>query len=378
MPAIEVEIIPKVVLLLQKDIILNDVLSLTELDKCPACYGISLCEDFQSGRVELLGRHKFRIFTNFNLKNVYWGKLNNATIVLKKLAHDSELKYFDQILCEEAKKYEYNSKKCYPSSAARILTSHVRIDDLSTLKNFDKTDLLRCSSSLVLGRLRDKFQENSDVYFFTLLLLNPEPIILQTFTSENGWPFPRYLGACGRVIAEEYVGPSLSSFQNAPLQMRMNLALQVTHIAQSLTNTSVGLHLYMTDVSFHNFAVTTNGRVILVDTENIIIVDHEAITNNDFYQSDYDGNHLTFSVYDLCSHKIADHNFYVVCQGLLADTPWFDEVKGGLLHDLPNWIDERWQLRNLIAECVNPSVKYGRFTVFLSLQAALQNALSDF
>uniref|UniRef100_T1IN34 FAM69 protein-kinase domain-containing protein n=1 Tax=Strigamia maritima TaxID=126957 RepID=T1IN34_STRMM len=144
-------------------------------------------------------------------------------------------------------KYEYNSKKCYSSSAAHMLTSHVQIDDLSTLKYFYKTDLLRCSSSLVLGRLRDKVQENTDVYFLILLLLNTEPIILQTFTFENGWPFHCYLGACGRVIAEEYVDPSLS-FQNVPLQMRMNLALQVTHIAQGLTNTSVGLHLYMTDV----------------------------------------------------------------------------------------------------------------------------------
>jgi len=32
---------------------------------------------------------------------------------------------------------------------------------------------------------------------------------LQAFPAANGWPFPEYIGACGRVVVEEYIGTTL-------------------------------------------------------------------------------------------------------------------------------------------------------------------------
>ena len=49
----------------------------------------------------------------------------------------------------------------------------------------------------------------------------------QIFPKSEGWPFPRYRGACGRFIVEEYIGKSLASYYNADWETRLDLAYQV-------------------------------------------------------------------------------------------------------------------------------------------------------
>ena len=41
-----------------------------------------------------------------------------------------------------------------------------------------------------------------------MLLLNPEPLLFMTFPREENWPFPKYLGACGRLAVFEDAGKS--------------------------------------------------------------------------------------------------------------------------------------------------------------------------
>ncbi len=40
-------------------------------------------------------------------------------------------------------------------------------------------------------------------HIFVMLHSNPEPAVLMALPQEEGWPFPRYFGACGRVAAFE-------------------------------------------------------------------------------------------------------------------------------------------------------------------------------
>ncbi len=108
--------------------------------------------------------------------------------------------------------------------------------------------------------------------------LSPRVSSLQSFPSDEGWPFAKYLGACGRMVAVNYVGEELWSFYNAPWEKRVDLAKQLMDIAEQLTNNDFDFALYLLDVSFDNFAVgPRDGKVIVVDAENIIVADKRLI-----------------------------------------------------------------------------------------------------
>lgn len=104
----------------------------------------------------------------------------------------------------------------------------------------------------------------------------------QSFPSDEGWPFAKYLGACGRVVAVNYVGEELWSFYNAPWEKRVDLARQLMDIAEQLTNNDFDFALYLLDVSFDNFAVgPRDGKVIIVDAENVLVADKRLIKQSE-------------------------------------------------------------------------------------------------
>lgn len=101
---------------------------------------------------------------------------------------------------------------------------------------------------------------------------------MQSFPSDEGWPFAKYLGACGRMVAVNYVGEELWSYFNAPWEKRVDLAWQLMEIAEQLTNNDFEFALYLLDVSFDNFAVgPRDGKVIIVDAENVLVADKRLI-----------------------------------------------------------------------------------------------------
>lgn len=44
------------------------------------------------------------------------------------------------------------------------------------------------------------------------LVVNPHAVAALAFPAASAWPLPDYIGACGRVHLESYVGEPLSSF----------------------------------------------------------------------------------------------------------------------------------------------------------------------
>lgn len=65
----------------------------------------------------------------------------------------------------------------------------------------------------------------NDVDKFTLLYtlaVNPEPIVLQAFPAGEGWPFPAYIGACGRMIAVENSGKTLRNYFRSDWSTRVS------------------------------------------------------------------------------------------------------------------------------------------------------------
>lgn len=86
------------------------------------------------------------------------------------------------------------------------------------------------------------------------------------------------MGACGRFIVEEYVGPNLAEWlPRADWKGRMNAALQLLRIADQLTRGIDDFRLYVTDVSLYNVAVDPTSTLKLIDGENIVVVDLEKI-----------------------------------------------------------------------------------------------------
>ena len=93
----------------------------------------------------------------------------------------------------------------------------------------------------------------------SILILNPEPLVLMTFPAEEGWPVPKYYGSCGRFAVVENAGYPLSSAVDKSFTKRARLALQVLEMAQKFTQNDMNLSLYLTDWSMDNFAVDKTG-----------------------------------------------------------------------------------------------------------------------
>ncbi|XP_051984648.1 divergent protein kinase domain 2A-like isoform X2 [Xyrauchen texanus] len=203
-----------------------------------------------------------------------------------------------------------------------------------------------------------------------------------SFPSDEGWPFAKYLGACGRMVAVNYVGEELWSFYNAPWEKRVDLAKQLMDIAEQLTNNDFDFALYLLDVSFDNFAVgPRDGKVIVVDAENVIVADKRLIKQNKpenydvWYESRYEECDkeacLSFSKDILCSRVTIDHNYYAICQNLLSRFATWRGTTGGLLHDPPLDIAKDGHLIALLDECTRPQKRYGRFQAAKELREYL-------
>nr|XP_002737149.1 PREDICTED: deleted in autism protein 1 homolog [Saccoglossus kowalevskii] len=363
----------------------------TGSDKCPACFGTSLCEEFMDGNLRLVSYSKFRFFDFVNIKNVYEGIYNYENVVLKRLGHNTEFETFDRDICKNAKL----QPDCDVSMA--IPASHLgKLNDKDGLTPQDVTglsDLVRCPSQRLLDRIWNIYEAEKPVdgilsaenkiMLMVILAFNPEPLTTQVFSQSNGWPFPKFIGSCGRFVVLENVGKSLFYYYSEPWQIRVDFAYQAFAIAEKFTNNEEDFALYMTDVTYENFAVNAKDELMMVDVENVIVVDKKQINQDkpprwdEKLQSVHDDcidkhNCLSFSPNDLCSRVEADHNYYAVCHGILWTEASIPGKPNGLLHDIPEYVKESAELVKLLEECQNPSLQYGRFSTAPQLLFLLQ------
>ncbi|XP_026826615.1 deleted in autism protein 1 homolog isoform X2 [Ooceraea biroi] len=350
------------VLLLNANIILRSfypsVTQLTELHKCPACYGISACRDIHE--VDLLWHDRKAIFSHlFGVKNVFFGTYNRSKVVLKKLAHSFELNAFDVALCE---KLDFN----YPCSNIpldRFTVDFYHLIEKTITSDFSKDDSSRLRLCPIVYHLDDLLHnvylnnKNVDsteflINLWTLVSVNPEPLILQILSAKNGWPVPEYFGACGRIIIEEYVGAPLSDYHDKPWLERAKVASSLLNAAHMFTFRNEQFGFYLTDISYDNIAVDYNNVAKFIDLENIIIVDknpsrkgnrvyykiirksklrnsmnmaiqltHQSVDRPEKWQELHENtmhldcpNCFAFSAEDICNHHLSDHNYYAICQ----------------------------------------------------------------
>ncbi|XP_076672799.1 divergent protein kinase domain 2A isoform X1 [Andrena cerasifolii] len=367
-----------------------DVNHLTELEKCPACFGISACSYIHN--VDITPHDFYSAFSYiFGAKNVFLGTLNGSKVILKKLAHTSELNEFDRVVCENKNLSRICTRNSEKIDHSNDINFYELIEQQVTL-HFTKDNLNRlrvCPSVKHLSNLLHQIylsNENYDsdaldISIWMLTVLNPEPLLLQILPSHNNWPVPKYYGACGRIIIEEYVGLPLTSYYNEPWLLRAKIASGLLNSAYMFTYGSDEFGFYLTDISADNIAVDSNYNAKFVDLENVIVVDKNIVleerstTWNELQENTESLNCsecIVFSPIDICSHKVSDHNYYAICKTLLALNIDDNVLPGGLLHDVPADILKTYpNMQYLIQQCVTPQKPFTRITAGMQLKQLL-------
>ncbi|XP_076749747.1 divergent protein kinase domain 2A isoform X1 [Xylocopa sonorina] len=363
---------------------------LIELHKCPACYGTSACSYIDT--VDITPHDFYSTFAYlFGVKNVYFGFLKTEKIVLKKLAQSFELDELDRTLCENktfSSICTLNEKGIHNEDNIdfhKLIENEVHLDFAKDNSN----RLSLCPTIEHLNNLLEPIYHNNKniakktlaINIWILTLLNPEPLLLQILSAEEGWPVPKYFGACGRIVVEEYGGLPLIVYYNKPWISRAKIASSLLDAAYKFTYKSMDFGFYLTDVSADNIAVDANNNVKFVDLENVIVVDKNIVpaeklstwnqlqvNTEDFSCSEC----LAFSHVDICSHKTSDHNYYAICKILLALDLNNSILPGGLLHDIPKDILKNYpNIQHLIKQCVNPEPQFDRIKAGMQLKTLL-------
>lgn len=347
--------------------------SYLETNKCPACYGASLCKPLYDGKAHFTGLSNIRSLDILNFKNFHYGKYRGEDVVLKKLVQNSVLQDIDERIC-------FSADRKVGCDVARIsyiadFSREIRTTDLQVSHLTGVSDMFRCPSVRFVRRLLANYKERAKhevpIYYITdkiqvlvTAMINSEPLMLQTFPSSEGWPFPAYIGACGRFIVVENCGQSLKDFYNAPIEKRADIAYQVLKIAEILTDNPHGYAIYWTELKANDFVVDKYGQVKFVDLNNVVVVDRESFVNenkNDFMET-YEAKFLIYDEVvpptpykELCGHARSDWNIYMTCRYILSGSAIDPVIPGGLLHDMSKAARDDWDMDYLLKECNSPS-----------------------
>ncbi|XP_041975733.1 divergent protein kinase domain 2A [Aricia agestis] len=356
------------------------VMRLTDLSQCPACYGVSVCPELYSSQIALDTSHWTSVF---NVKNVYYGYTkSNRRIVLKKLASDSELKEFDNEFC---KTWGLKSN-CKPVD----LLNAVNIDEkiLSIVQyNFTWPDLeprhglIVCPYAYsVYDAIRPILNNKKSNYksemlnIWTMLSINPEPIILQIIPKSYGWPVPAYGGVCGRLEVVAHEGEPLSQMMHVDWYTKLKYAQKILNAAMDFTFKHERFRFYLMDWSLDNIVANEKDEITFVDLEDVIILDKHISPKKDLpewyerYSREVLGSGFTFSIENICKSHLSDHNLWAACYTLAGS-------ENPLLYPIPKEVDtSRPHLDRLLHMCL-----YGdnRFGTMSKLQHVIDEMLTD-
>ncbi|XP_016914311.2 divergent protein kinase domain 2A [Apis cerana] len=350
-----------------------DMNRLMELHKCPLCFGTSACNYIHE--IDITFHDFYSVFSYFfGVKNVFFGSFNKNRVVLKKLAKNFELDEFDRIVCENKNISHICTINTKDVDDNININFHKFIEkevNLNFIKN-NFNGLKLCPTIQHLDNfLKDVYRNKKDIpkkifdiNIWTLIVLNPEPLFLQILSADKDWPVPKYFGACGRIVIEEYIGLPLTAYYNEPWLHRAKIASSLLDAAYKFTYKSKNFGFYLTDISADNIAIDMNNNAKFVDLENIIVVDKNIVPaerSTTWNQLQVNTENfscpecLAFSSVDICNHKVSDHNYYAICKILLALNINNNILPGGLLHDIPIEILKNYpDIQNLLQQCVNP------------------------
>lgn len=160
----------------------TSITELTELDTCPACYGVTFCPSIHSGRL-----HLYPFASWFNAKNVYFAHSASEIFTLKKLGHSWELAELDKYLCSLM---GHGVSNCVVSDIIwRLQDVKTAIFKVIKSEKTIRSGFTFCPAvdTTQLDEIVDRMYTKSKgigyktllINILTTLVINPEPIILQ-------------------------------------------------------------------------------------------------------------------------------------------------------------------------------------------------------
>lgn len=287
------------------------VAELCEIKTCPYCYGKNMCNEIAKNKITLqYGRVSDFIFNIFSVKNVYFATYNNKPVILKKLAHNSEIQKFDKDLSDKI----INLK---------LLRGTLNFKLTETFENSHFPPFYICDNE-TFDIFWELLNPSSIKSTYTVLSLNAEPILLQLFSKEQKFAVPKFFGACGRVTIQENAGKPLLNIEKFNWYQRAKVAYNLLNAAQNFTNDHRDFRLYLTDISPDNIVVDHNLEVSFIDLEHAILKKKtENISAGDVHYSRHDEEEYSFDPKGICGGKLSDHNIYGVCRVSLLSQIYF-------------------------------------------------------
>ncbi|KAL1123941.1 hypothetical protein AAG570_001711 [Ranatra chinensis] len=297
-----------------------DIVHLCEIHKGPLVFGTDACDSVMKGVVDVKSTFLTKIIVVFGPKAVIRGNMNGEKIIMKTLGTKQEFESLE----EDAKDiFSGDISTTSPANVKGVLLKalHLPLEnrvpklylcfkpknvDTFLVKLFDKYDLTNVENLINI---------------WTSIIVNPEPLVLQILRPPK-WPVPRYYGSCGRLAVFEDCGERLTLFYDAPWSLRANLTVQVLSAAFEFTFAHPTFTFYLTDMTADNIVVDDEGRARFIDLENVIILDKisdpagELKLQSQNHTSDADEctSCFSYSIDDICGHRISDHNIYGVCK----------------------------------------------------------------
>ncbi|XP_060090163.1 divergent protein kinase domain 2B [Heteronotia binoei] len=310
------------------------------LDKCNACIGTSICKKFfkeeirfdswLSSHLKLPPNYLLCYSGNYTDDTKSWRPVEISRL-MTKYQHDQS----DKRICTSLT----FAKSC---SIERALWKTERFQKWLKAKRLTldlvqglPTPLLRCPSQRLLDRivrryaevpdagsiLMDHFSDRDKLRLLYTLSVNTHPIILQIFPEAEGWPFPKYLGSCGRLIVTTSTRP-LKEFYSVSPDVAADLALQLLAIIDSMMNNDLNYYFYFTHVDADTFGVFTNGYLFIRDASRLGIIDMQEGTA---LMEDQQAHNDIFSclavdcqsVLPSCNSIKHTQNLFMVCEEVL-------------------------------------------------------------
>ncbi|XP_028583160.2 divergent protein kinase domain 2B isoform X1 [Podarcis muralis] len=263
------------------------------LDKCNACIGTSICKKFFKEEIRFDSWLSSSLKLPPNYLSYYSGNYSDDTISwrpvdLSRLTTKYQHDQADKRICT----FLTHTKSC---SIERVLWKTERFQKWLKTKRLTpnlvqglSTPMLRCPSQRLLDRIVRRYAEVADagsVYMdhFTdrdklrllyTLSVNAHPIMLQIFPGAEGWPFPKYLGSCGRLIVTTSTRP-LKEFYGSSSDVAADLALQLLAIINSMRNNDLNYLFYFTHVDAGTFGVFNSGHLFIRDASTLGVIDKQ-------------------------------------------------------------------------------------------------------
>ncbi|CAH8864795.1 unnamed protein product [Trichobilharzia szidati] len=464
-------LIPAIYLLISR-VFLSESMKLDadmlEVKKCPACAGQSICPYFYRGEIRLTNRRRGSLFqtTNNNALSSFPIVGNNAimgfyetrkNVLLRRLASPATPYAVDKAVCRRGLRQSFGSishdiltnLSCIPHlSIWRWLPTNADANDphgnsvelplsreilMGSIYSYnhshseseaevttDFAPATRCSSDRLFEHLQHRFLERTsygaetrwlrfdELMFLFNLAIDPQSVIIQSFPRKENWPFPHYLGSCGRWSVEEYHGVPISHFCLASVWIRLQILLNILSLPEQLEHKSImnqtyhynydehysshGYTIYLGDFDFNSlflvdpmtydvtianlrhaiivdtqtlselhFESTTNEHSVPSDAVNLVttgLKQHNCLGNTSYISGDAGGQTppclSTSHADDLCSHIQSDHNIWVICSSLFYGSSHSSRQAhttgcSDFLYQMPN------ELYTLIERCVHQS-----------------------